>query len=260
MRFIRRGWLLAALLGLIGAVGAPAQDLTLQVEDRDASLFGKASQGLVELPGPFELRLERRERVEDGNCPAVQDQVRVELGRQLARENPIRGDIVVPVGAAKQPIATSQFTLDLNLTDGQSHQVALYMADWDTTARAQTVTVTDAATGSVLDTRGVSNFHNGQWLVWNLSGHVKITLTCTAGFNAVAQGLMIGGGGTVVQPPPASGFVKSDTTTQGSWGGVYGHTWFIDPARALTVLAMTNTSLEGLFGPLPDEVRDAVCR
>ena len=32
----------------------------------------------------------------------------------------------------------------------------------------------------------------------------------------------------------------------------------IDAARELTVVAMTNTSLEGLFGPFPGAVRDAV--
>ena len=42
------------------------------------------------------------------------------------------------------------------------------------------------------------------------------------------------------------------------WGGVYGHTWFVDAARELTVVALTNTSLEGLFGRFPADVRDAV--
>ena len=41
-------------------------------------------------------------------------------------------------------------------------------------------------------------------------------------------------------------------------GGVYGYTWFIDAARELAVVALTNISLEGLFGPFPLEVRDAV--
>ena len=54
----------------------------------------------------------------------------------------------------------------------------------------------------------------------------------------------------------------ADTTPQPAgtvtWGGVYGHTWFIDPGRELTVLTMTNTAFEGLFGPFPVEVRDAV--
>ena len=37
-----------------------------------------------------------------------------------------------------------------------------------------------------------------------------------------------------------------------------GHTWFVDAARELTVVALTNTGLEGLFGRFPAAVRDAV--
>jgi hypothetical protein len=84
----------------------------------------------------------------------------------------------------------SSFTLDVNLTDYATHRVALYMVDYDSLNRAQTVQVTDAVSGAVLDTRIVSNFTAGQYLVWNLSGHVKITITHTGGQNAVASGLL----------------------------------------------------------------------
>lgn len=33
-----------------------------------------------------------------------------------------------------------------------------------------------------------------------------------------------------------------------SWGGIYGHSWIIDPTRDLTMLAMTNTSTQGMNG------------
>ena len=113
----------------------------------------------------------------------------------------------------------NSFSLDVNLTDGRTHQVALYMLDFDTTFRAQTVQVINATTGSVLDTRSVSNFNGGQYLVWNLTGHVKINFTCTGGVNAVASGLLFG-----AQPAASSSaaFVRADTATQGTWTGVYG--------------------------------------
>jgi CubicO group peptidase (beta-lactamase class C family) len=41
------------------------------------------------------------------------------------------------------------------------------------------------------------------------------------------------------------------------WGGIYGHSWFIDPAAELTVVAMTNTGLEGSDGVWPLAIRDA---
>ena len=44
------------------------------------------------------------------------------------------------------------------------------------------------------------------------------------------------------------------------WGGVYGHSWFVDPTRALTVVLVTNTSLEGMIGRLTIDVRDAIYR
>ncbi|MGE6332339.1 serine hydrolase domain-containing protein [Stenotrophomonas sp. NPDC077659] len=44
------------------------------------------------------------------------------------------------------------------------------------------------------------------------------------------------------------------------WGGAYGHSWFVDPARALSVVALTNTLYEGMHGAFVDALRDAVYR
>lgn len=46
----------------------------------------------------------------------------------------------------------------------------------------------------------------------------------------------------------------------GSWrmGGTYGHSWFVDPARELSVVAFTNTALEGMSGRFVTDLRDAV--
>lgn len=42
--------------------------------------------------------------------------------------------------------------------------------------------------------------------------------------------------------------VAGVTETAGTWrwGGAYGHSWFVDPSRTLSVVAMTNTALEGM--------------
>ena len=42
------------------------------------------------------------------------------------------------------------------------------------------------------------------------------------------------------------------------WGGVYGNTWFIDPASKLTVVSLSNTALEGCMGDYPELLRKAV--
>jgi CubicO group peptidase (beta-lactamase class C family) len=45
-----------------------------------------------------------------------------------------------------------------------------------------------------------------------------------------------------------------------AWGSVYGHSWFVDPQLELSVVALTNTTTEGLFGGFPVSVRDAIYR
>ena len=42
------------------------------------------------------------------------------------------------------------------------------------------------------------------------------------------------------------------------WGGVYGHSWFVDPARKLSVLVMTNTAIEGMTGTFTQDVTAAI--
>ena len=85
--------------------------------------------------------------------------------------------------------ASTGFTIDINLTDGQSHQVALYLLDWDPAQRSETISVVRAGTGAVLDTRSAANFVNGQYLVWNLSGHVLINVLQSGPLNAVVSGI-----------------------------------------------------------------------
>jgi hypothetical protein len=115
--------------------------------------------------------------------------------------------------------ASSQFTVDLNLTDGQTHEVSLYAVDWDSTTRSETVQVVDATTGTVLDTQTLSSFHNGTYLSWNISGHVVFRFTQTGGANAVLSGLFFGGAPTSTS---TAKYLFSDATTQGNWKSVYG--------------------------------------
>jgi streptogramin lyase len=116
------------------------------------------------------------------------------------------------------------FTIDLAFNDAKAHQVSLYLLDWDIYGggRTERVDILDA-NGNVLDTRSVSSFVNGQYLVWNLSGHVLVRITNTnlAG-NAVVSGLFFGAGGATGGSSGTASFVKTDATTSGFWKGVYG--------------------------------------
>lgn len=63
-------------------------------------------------------------------------------------------------------------------------------------------------------------------------------------------------GFAVLRDAAASGTPQSAGTWR--WGGAYGHSWFVDPARGLSVVALTNTLYEGMDGAFVNELRDAV--
>jgi hypothetical protein len=113
------------------------------------------------------------------------------------------------------------FSIDVNVTDGGTHQVAVYAVDWDGGGRSETIEMRDAATNGVLDTRTLSGFGGGRYLLWNVSGHVVIRVTNLTGPNAVVAGLFFGGGGSTGGGASAA-FIGTDTTTQGSWRGCTG--------------------------------------
>jgi CubicO group peptidase (beta-lactamase class C family) len=69
-------------------------------------------------------------------------------------------------------------------------------------------------------------------------------------------GVKFGFGGALVVDATAARTPQSAGTLY--WGGVYGHSWFVDPVRKITVVALTNTALEGMSGKFPGAVRDAV--
>jgi len=60
----------------------------------------------------------------------------------------------------------------------------------------------------------------------------------------------------VLADPEAAAVPHATGTLQ--WGGVYGHTWFIDPTAKISAVVMSNTAVEGCLGAFPGEVRDAI--
>jgi len=108
------------------------------------------------------------------------------------------------------------FTIDINITDGQTHRVAIYCLDWDNGGRKQTVQVFDGdSPGAALDApRPLSNFVSytsggpgapgGTYLVWNISGHVKIQVTnVNPSPNAVVSGLFFDPAQPIYSSPQA---------------------------------------------------------
>lgn len=74
--------------------------------------------------------------------------------------------------------------------------------------------------------------------------------------DAAGPGKSFGYGGAVVTDPAAAQTPQSAGTWH--WGGVYGHSWFVDPAQKLTVVTLTNTGIEGMIGQLTVDIRNAV--
>ncbi len=94
------------------------------------------------------------------------------------------------------------FTVDLGITDGQTHRIAFYFLDWDgngaPTGRVERVDALDATTGATLDSHTIGQpegdqnpadrFTGGKYLIWNVRGHVRFTIT-DLNSNAVLSGV-----------------------------------------------------------------------
>ncbi len=117
--------------------------------------------------------------------------------------------------------SATSFTVNLNLIDGQAHDIELYFLDLQSSpSRVEQIQISDAKTGTVLDTETVSSFTGGAYLDWKVQGDVVITITHEAGANAVLSGLFVDPAATTSSS--SATFLKKDTTTQGNWIGTYG--------------------------------------
>ena len=87
---------------------------------------------------------------------------------------------------------------------------------------------------------------------------VKTMMVDQAGghLQPLQAGFGFGFGWSVVTDPVAAQAPFSAGTIK--WGGVYGHSWFVDREKKLTVVALTNTALEGMWGQFTIDLRDAI--
>ncbi|HEX5731197.1 MAG TPA: PKD domain-containing protein [Blastocatellia bacterium] len=112
--------------------------------------------------------------------------------------------------------AVTSFTINVNLTDGQPHHLALYCLDWDDTGlRQQRIDVRNAVNDALLDTQTVTDFRNGKYLVWRVTGNIKIVLTNLSGWNAVVSGIFFDPT-TAPTPPSGTNLALGRPATQSS--------------------------------------------
>ena len=84
---------------------------------------------------------------------------------------------------------SNNLLVDVAFPDRTIHQVAVYFLDWNLKGRSETVELVDAGTGAVLDRRTVSNFTNGTYVVWDVSGNFNLQIKRISGNNAVVSGV-----------------------------------------------------------------------
>ena len=134
----------------------------------------------------------------------------------------------------------SKWNLNFEITGGEHYQVAVYVVDYNTNRRAQSMvawlgndkTLGNPPEGSETHPHAVKvsgpDFHNGQWVVWDVhgSGTFNITIRMLEAPNWVISALLIDksphplGAKAPLDPYPS--LVTVDSETQGKWRGKYG--------------------------------------
>lgn len=115
---------------------------------------------------------------------------------------------------------SGSFAINLDLTDGNTHQIALYLLDEDNQGRSETVQVVDASTEAVLSSTDVASCSGGDYAVFDISGNVAINVINDSGsLNCVFSGIFFDAGPDTTAAATLS---AADTTTQGTWTGTYG--------------------------------------
>ena len=149
--------------------------------------------------------------------------------------------------------------MNLDLTDGQAHDIELYVLDLQSSpSRVEQIQISNAATGAVLDTETLSSFTNGVYLNWVVRGDLMITITHEAGANAVLSGIFI-------DPPmltSSARFLQKDTTTEGSWIGTYGAQGYdvIDDTPSLPSYALLRPTARHSTSGRPTRPHPRPCR
>ena len=69
--------------------------------------------------------------------------------------------------------------------------MSLYAVDWDSYNRAETIYVEDTS-GNVLPSVQLSAFHGGEYVSWNITGHVRfLVVRANSGSNTVILGYLL---------------------------------------------------------------------
>ena len=73
----------------------------------------------------------------------------------------------------------STFTIDVNLSDGKTHDISLYSYNFLQTENVQNFTIKAEDSSAILSSQDLSSFFNGVYQTWEISGHVTIVVRGT---------------------------------------------------------------------------------
>jgi hypothetical protein len=96
------------------------------------------------------------------------------------------------IASAYTQYPNKSFTI--NVSTPAANDVALvnlYLLDWDHSGRSETITLTDANTGIVLDTETFVNFQSGLYAAWLFSGNVVVTVTPNGSSTPAVSGIFL---------------------------------------------------------------------
>ena len=122
-------------------------------------------------------------------------------------------------------------TLTLSLPAG-SQLLSLYILDYDTTARRETITVSDGVGVSatkIVNYQFDGGLYENFFVYLTSAGTVTVTITWTAGANAVVSGVFLSATSLTPTVPGVNEirFENEDATTKGNWMGTYGDLGYI---------------------------------
>ena len=113
--------------------------------------------------------------------------------------------------------STNELYFFLQFKDTATHRASFYFVDFDRAGRQQKLEIFDHINGNLLHSQIITNFANGVYKTFNLSGKVRLKLTKISGPNCVMSGILFDPAG-----PNTATFAEADTATSGTWKGIYG--------------------------------------
>jgi len=125
----------------------------------------------------------------------------------------------------------SSMDFRLGANDGTTHRVALYFADYERSGRSITVQALDTAAGTLLDSRQLTAYQAGVYLVYRYSGAVTFRIlnnntaqyAPTGSLNAFFWGGDAGG----APPPPTDTTPPTCSVTKPAAGQTMSDRWFV---------------------------------